>query len=360
MLLDVPLIAEPAYIDFLKGSVETLHSVYFRLPGDRVLDSRYRFWAEEEAVLTAAMSDLMGPKKYALLNSRFYRPDFYDDRDLLAKTVSQLLRIRDIAGLDGVVFSDFYFLRALVERGGASLETMEAVPSVNGHLDRYSKVRRVFDQIEELGFRPPRRVILDRRLNRRPQELRSLGSRLRRAYPGIHIGLLANEGCLADCPFKPAHDAHIAMGNMNLTAENTHALNRDLGCIRRLWTRPELVFSSPLIRPEDAHRYDGLADFLKLSGRTLGGPFLENTIGAYIRCRYEGNLLDLSDTLEALTERIHISNHQLPADFWERSCQCPDHCETCGFCREMAENHLNLGRAVIHPMAGRSACKSGD
>jgi collagenase-like PrtC family protease len=359
VVLDVPLIADPDYIDFLKGRVESLHSLYFRLPGERVLDSRYRFWIEEETALTEALSILVGPGKYALLNSRFYRPDVYDDSKLLSETVSQLMRIKTAAGLDGVIFSDFYFLRALVDRGEASLESLEAVPSVNGHLDRYPKIRRVFDRIAELGFRPPRRVILDRSLNRRPQELRSLTSCLRKAYPGIQIGLLANEGCMADCPFKPAHDAHIAMGNMNVTAENTHALNRDLGCIRLFWARPELIFSSPLIRPEDAKRYDGLVDFLKLSGRTLGGRFLENAIEAYDRCRYEGNLLDLSDTLEALAGRIYIPNHQLPADFWERSCRCPDQCDTCGFCSEMAETHLKRVPAVFHPMVRRSDAGSG-
>ena len=359
MRLDVPFLPAPGYAAFLSSLAGHLHSVYFGLPSGPVLDSRYRFLRYSDEELIATLQGLEGVRKYVLLNSRFYRPDRYTCPDTLGTLCRRLRRLRDGAGLDGLVFTDTYFLQALVDADRPLMETIEAVPGLNCHLDRFGKVASLLTAIGRMGARPPGKLLLDRRLNRRPGRLASIVGRIREAYPAVAVGLIANEGCLADCPFKPAHDAHIALGNMELAAECTHALNRDLGCIRMLWAHPEEIFRSPLIRPEDVDRYGGLMDFVKLSGRTLGAAFLERTVEAYVRRRFSGNLLALSDTLSALADRIRVDNGRLPADFWERACRCRLDCDGCGFCRRMCRDHLEVLPVAIRPAAGPEGAVGG-
>lgn len=59
----------------------------------------------------------------------------------------------------------------------------------------------------------------------------------RRHFPDLRLGLLVNEGCLPDCPFKPAHDAHIAGtfdGNLLDLLDAPHDLSHRLWIDNRL------------------------------------------------------------------------------------------------------------------------------
>jgi collagenase-like PrtC family protease len=238
--------------------------------------------------------------------------------------------------LDGIVFSDFYLLNALGRHPRFDGSGLEALPSVNTHIDNPRKLRVCLDAIEHAGFRRPSQIILDRALNRQPNRLKAMADAIGEHYPGMAIGLLANEGCLPHCPFKAAHDAHMALGNMGLTRENTYGLNADLGCLRVFRDRPDRIFQSPFIRPEDVNRYAPTIDYVKIGGRTLGTGFLKNTINAYIHGRYGGNLLALMDTLEALAATLHVAADRIPDDFFTRMTSCPDNCHDCGYCRRLA------------------------
>ena len=138
---------------------------------------------------------------------------------------------------------------------------------------------------------------------------------LTRAYPQVQLELLANEGCLIQCPFKLTHDAHIALAKIGINTD-TFRMNTEFGCIHVLNKNPEQLFKSPFIRPEDIGNYEQYIDTIKLCGRTLGPDFLMQTLKAYITGHHYGNLLDILDTLEWLSPKIHIANNDLPADFF--------------------------------------------
>ena len=55
-----------------------------------------------------------------------------------------------------------------------------------------------------------------------------------------------------------------------------------------------------------------------------------------------GNLLDLTDTLEAAAHRIVVPNHERPQDFLDRVLACDLDCAGCGACAELAGKHLTL------------------
>lgn len=332
MLLDVPFIPDPDYAGLLADLGQRVRSVHFSLSSPLVQDARQRLEKGDTARLIRGLNRLPGPRKYVLMNGRVHAPQRYFDRDGLARTGRLLARMADEAGVRGVVFADAYHLAALAERCPETAARLEAVPSVNCLPDAPDKIFALLDMIGRTGFRPPSRLVLDRSLNRNPERLAVTAGSVRRAYPDMELLLMANEGCLYQCPYKPAHDAHIALVNEGLCGERTFALNRDLGCVRRMLTDPGALLASPFIRPEDQARYTGFVDGIKLCGRNRGAPFLSRAVTAYAQGRYEGNLLDLMDAMGDLADRVTIPNHALPDDFADRVAECDKRCAACGWC----------------------------
>jgi hypothetical protein len=339
LLLDVPFLPDPHYVDFLSEFQPSLHSVHFSLFLENIPDGRHRSSiAPAFADLPPALARLPGPKKYALLNSRFHHPRLYTDKAALQKIIRALDTLLATTTLHGITIVDFYLLQALSDANPEVCAQLEAVPGVNCMLDSFDKVQACLDAIAETAFTPPTKLNLDRSLNRNLPELAAISQQCHLRFPKIKLTLLANEGCLDYCPFKPAHDAQIAFANTGLIANETHAANQELGCIRELGAHPAKLFKSPFIRPEDLHHYEGMAEVIKLCGRTLSPAFLQRVVRAYAARGYEGNLLDLMDTMEWLAKRLHVANEKLPAIFWTRLAGCDKNCRACSYCRELLAN----------------------
>ncbi|WP_338668647.1 hypothetical protein [Pseudodesulfovibrio methanolicus] len=337
MLLDVPFLPRDDYVTFLRERSDRLTSVHFPLNDPRVPDARQRLEGPDIEAVVRGLNRLEGVDRFLLMNGRLHRPERYFDAAGLNATADLLVRLADEAGLTGVVFADAYYLQALSDARPEVCERLEAVPSVNAMPDTPARVFALLDMIAETAFRPPSRLVADRALNRDPDGLSALAHGLRARHADIRLFLLANEGCLYHCPYKPAHDAHIALVVEGLCGDRTFALNREFGCVRRMLDEPGLMLASPFIRPEDAGRYEGLVHGLKLCGRNRGADFLLRAVAAYAEERYEGNLLDLMDAMGDLADRVHIPNHWLPADFFEQVTACDKACRACGLCAALAD-----------------------
>jgi len=338
LLLDVPFLPDPQYTEFLIEFQPALYSVHFSLFLDNIPDGRHRSSTVPEfASLAPALTKLPGPKKYALLNSRFHHPSLYSDKAALQKIIRALDALLAADALHGITIVDFYLLQALSDISPETCSQLEAVPGVNCMLDSFATLQAFLGAIANTGFKPPTKLNLDRSLNRNLPALATISRQCRRHYPGVKLTLLANEGCLDRCPFKLAHDAQIAFANTGLIANETHVTNQELGCIRILSESPAELFKSPCIRPEDLHYYEGMVEVIKLCGRTLGPGFLQRVVRAYATRRYEGNLLDLMDTMEWLAKRLHVANEELPGDFLDRLTGCDKNCQACGYCGELLE-----------------------
>lgn len=344
MLYDVPLLPDEAYADFLAGCAHRLHSVHFSLhsplaadarpPGDRLTPGR----------LAALLGRIDGPRKFALLNSRFHAARDYTDSARLLALAGLLDELRQRAGLTGIVYSDHYLLQALSDAAPETCAELEAVPSVNAMLTGPADVLRRLEFIGATAFRPPSRVVLDRSLNRDMARLSHTVGALREHAPGVAVVLLANEGCLADCPFKHAHDSLIALGSHACGAADAHAVTSRLGCGRIFATDARQVFQSPFIRPEDATAYEPLADALKLCGRTRGPRAMRRIVTAYLRGAWDGNLLDLLDAMELLAPSMHVDNAALPPDFHDTVTACGGVCNGCSYCSGLAARHVQRVR----------------
>lgn len=334
--LNIPFLPEDRYVEFLTGCIEDLDSIHFSLlHNQRNLDSRIQV---EPGIARQTnlgyLKRLSGPKKYALLNSRFYPPDMLLEKDGLVPLIHDLEYYLDHGVLDGLIYCDHYLIQALAERAPEVAARLEAVPGVNMMLDSLPKIEFQLNYIQATGFKSPAKIILDRSLNRNLDGLAAVCLELRQQLPDIRIEVLANEGCLAFCPFKLSHDAYISLANMT-GHDHTHAINCSLGCIRLLGEQPYRVLQSPFIRPEDIDLYLFHVDTIKLCGRTLGASFLINAITAYRNRNYNGNLLDLMDAMAWLADRLYVDNRLLSFDFANILSLCDNRCDCCGFCQEL-------------------------
>jgi collagenase-like PrtC family protease len=152
--------------------------------------------------------------------------------------------------------------------------------------------------------------------------------------------LLANSGCLRNCPGQTFHDNLVAHDSgiderKNIPDWTPHVC-WNLYRTRENWPA---ILQATWIRPEDIHRYDGLADVMKLATRMHEKPRL--VLAAYASERYAGNLLDLFEPGfgPAFAPWV-LDNGAFPEDWFERTSTCAGACSRCSYCAEVLEKLL--------------------
>jgi len=152
---------------------------------------------------------------------------------------------------------------------------------------------------------------------------------------GKKLCLLANSGCLRNCPWQTYHDNLVAHCAESLKRRNAKGWNPHL-----CWTLyrdranfPEIL-KATWVRPEDLRRYEGLVDTVKLATRQHANP--DMVIAAYERGSFSGNLLDLFEPgFSSAFFPAFIDNTAFPADWADRVARCSRECTGCGYCEEV-------------------------
>jgi len=346
MKLSVPYIPSKEYTIFLKNKSLNIDSVFFSLYSGPILDARMRFKTTDLYDLSKGLQQLKSIKKYCLLNSRFIHPDLYHDTKFLNQTLDKLEFLAVHSNINGIIFSDAYFLNAMAFTKRDILSCLEAVPGINMMIDSCEKAFSILEIIEQTPFKIPDKLVLDRSLNRNIAQLTTTAQKIKHQYNHVKIELLANEGCIYHCPFKLTHDSQISFSNLRLTRDKTFQTNTTFGCHTYFFKTPEKILKSPFIRPEDVDKYAEIADTIKLCGRTLGLNFLYTCILAYIEKSYDGNLLDLMDATHWLSDRFYLDNKKLGPEFFNQVTTCTKECKNCNICRG-----LFLDKTTPKPMA---------
>lgn len=152
---------------------------------------------------------------------------------------------------------------------------------------------------------------------------------------GKKLGVLANSGCLRNCPWQTYHDNLIAHSDAALKRLPAKDFNPHLcWTLYRDRTRRPEILKATWIRPEDLHRYEGLVDFVKLATRQHASPRL--VAEAYARGEYRGNLLDLLEPgFSPAFRPTVIDNAAFPSDWFERTGACARECTACGYCEKV-------------------------
>lgn len=154
---------------------------------------------------------------------------------------------------------------------------------------------------------------------------------------GKKIGILANSGCLRNCPWQTFHDNLVSHSCKMSKFQRYPGFNPHL-----CWTMyakeenlPEIL-KCTWIRPEDLPLYEPYVDFVKLATRQHLRPRL--VADAYTSRSYKGNLLELFEPGFAPAFAgfgIAIDNSLFPADWAQKSGSCARECTGCGYCENV-------------------------
>jgi collagenase-like PrtC family protease len=341
--LNVPFLPDEEYIEFINANSSHIDSVHFSFMGAKRLDNRVDPHSIDNLdTIVGMMKEVNVENKYLLLNSIFYGPDLLTKNEHLTHLIDCLEKAVNAGVVKGIIYCDQFLLQSLSSQAPGLAQAIEAIPGTNTMLDSQAKISSHLAYIKETNFRLPSKITLDRSLNRNLEKLTDTVQWCKKGYPEIKIELLANEGCLPFCPYRNSHDAYIALGNHEGDDNSSH-INNKFGCRQLLEKKPYKLLQSPFIRPEDVNSYLGQADLVLLSGRAQGVEFLQKTVSAYIAGNYQGNLLELLDSMNWLSRQLYIENSALSFDFANMLSVCDHRCEACGFCME-------LFKAIVRPV----------
>lgn len=336
MLFDIPFYVNEEYIKFINNNQYDINSVYYRLPvNNHAIDARNAMSEDipsiEEHIGLGKITRNI--KKYGLLNTKIITPDLYTNAkvDEINKVIHFLFK-ENI--LDGIIVTDFMYLQKLRSRLSSDLASeIEVVPSVNTRMKSIDQILYILAHIQKIGFKLPEKIILDRSLNRKPEELKKIREWQRLKYPTTKIEIIVNEGCLPHCPYKDSHDVFISLFNQSkeVSVLNIFRKNACLSTYKEEWH----YLTSPFIRPEDIQYVDEYVDILKIAGRTHTYDFIIDTFHAYFKRSWNGNLLQLIDTSYPVSENVNINNSTIPENFFNKTSSCDLDCKKCGFCEKV-------------------------
>ena len=158
---------------------------------------------------------------------------------------------------------------------------------------------------------------------------------------GKELVILANSGCLRNCPAHTFHDnlvAHFA----EIDPEDVAKGFQPVFC-RAFYAKEgncaAFLEHASFIRPEDVAEYAKYASLVKLATRTHPNPRL--VIDAYSRGRFTGNLFDLTEPNHGVWFRGKVlDGARIPPDWHEVKSRCDRDCAACGLCRRVFANAL--------------------
>lgn len=160
---------------------------------------------------------------------------------------------------------------------------------------------------------------------------------------GKGLYLLANSGCLYQCPGQTFHDNMVAHDReidetKNIAGWTPHVCWHLFGDP----DRRDAVMRGSWIRPEDVHHYEKLVPMMKLATRQHHHPRL--VVRAYAEQHYEGNLLDLFEPGHGqLFAPDIIDNSRFPQDWFTMTSTCTRHCHHCTYCAHVYQQVLLSG-----------------
>jgi collagenase-like PrtC family protease len=259
-----------------------------------------------------------------LLNANCYGGGAVSDK-LERRTVEIISALGKADVMPAIVTTTSPFVAASVKK---HFPEMELRASVNMRLDSTLALEFLADKFDSFYIR--------RDLQRDLATLRDFHEWCR--AHGKKLGLLANSGCLRNCPYQTFHDNLVAHDAEVRECENVRDFLPHL-CWERYRKRENWsdFLRGSWIRPEDIATYAPHVDFIKLATRQHASPRL--VIAAYAAGRFDGNVLDLTEPCFSGAFAPYIlDNTKLAADYLPG--RCATNCRHCGKCEKVLEKAL--------------------
>jgi hypothetical protein len=157
---------------------------------------------------------------------------------------------------------------------------------------------------------------------------------------GKGLFMLANSGCLIHCSAQSFHDNLVAHEQEICETVNMNGWT-PYACWN-FYKDPKNWVSflqNTWVRPEDLDQYDGLFPVVKLATRMHARPGM--VIGAYVRRKHYGNLLDLFEPgfSPAFAPWI-VDNTLFPEDWFAVTSTCDRRCHACDYCKQVLDKVL--------------------
>lgn len=276
-------------IDTYRDAVEEVYFPWFGVPDGRGVSVRYE---SDQYLMEKELHQLkvMGVKLHLLLNANCYGKEALSKK--FAETLESILGfLSEKFNLSGITTTSLFAARFCKEHFPA----LEVRASVNMNIISKQAMEYVSDFFD--GFYAPRS------LNRDIEAVRAL------KIPGKKLYLLANSGCLSNCPAHTFHDnlvAHEAETDHSQSCWHFQGI-----CWERYGKaagRESILADSTWIRPEEIDLYTGIADGIKVATRT--NPHFGSIIKAYAQRSFDGNMLSLCEP--DFSKLIYLENKSFP------------------------------------------------
>ena len=222
--------------------------------------------------------------------------------DLERKVVDTISPMLDHIGLASVTTASL-FVAACVKRNFPQIDVRA---SVNMGICSVTALKCVQDAFDSF--------YVARELNRFPARIKPLRDWC--VANKKRLFLLANSGCLKDCPAHTFHD--------NLVSHEDEVVRESSpwrGFRGVCWdyyadpsNRASFLLDSTWIRPEEIDGYGGLVDGIKLATRMHRDP--ERVIASYAQRKFSGNILSLGEP--DFSGLCHLENAKFSAAWLER------------------------------------------
>ena len=156
---------------------------------------------------------------------------------------------------------------------------------------------------------------------------------------GKKLCLLANSGCLRNCPYQTFHDNLVSHDDEIREIRNVRDFLPHL-CWERYGKKENAAdfLRSSWLRPEDITKYAPYVDIVKLATRNTSS--VRMILGAYTNGRFDGNMFDLTEPCfsslfaPAILDNRLLDNHPLPG-------LCGSNCTHCGRCEAILREALH-------------------
>ena len=276
-------------IETYRDAVSEVYFPWFGIPDGRGVSIRYeadQYLMERELIQLRNM----GVKLHLLLNANCYGKDALSKK--FAETMESMLAfLTEKFNLSGITTTSLFVARLCKKQ----FPDLEVRASVNMNIASAQAMSYVADYFD--GF------YVARSLNRDMEAIRKL------RLPGKKLYLLANSGCLSNCPAHTFHDnlvSHEAEIDHGQSCWNFQGI-----CWERYGKKAlqdEILADSTWIRPEEIDLYTGLVDGIKVATRT--NPSFGTIIKSYAERSFDGNILSLCEP--DFSKLIHLENKNFP------------------------------------------------
>jgi hypothetical protein len=149
------------------------------------------------------------------------------------------------------------------------------------------------------------------------------------------LHLVANSGCLYECPFllehlnTMGHQAEIAAGGSAWSGRAMQCREALADAANRVQ-----ILQGGWIRPEDLGRMEGFFNTIALLSNDIEQAL--KVLKAYTEGRWDGDLLELLEPCHAgLAGLPSLRNDAFPTDWFEKTSTCGHACDGCGYCAEI-------------------------